>query len=135
MLLPVQERSLLLLLLLVLLVLVNLFFFLFVLNFVLLFFFYSFSSFKVFFFSPTLPPFFLKLPLFVVDNGFPPPLSPSPYRLVGLLVKASDPRAVDPRFGSCLRRGDLALLWLLCQAPGVTESALGPVSPVSVYCD
>ena len=29
----------------------------------------------------------------------------------------------------------LALQWLPCQAPGVTGSALGPVGPVSVYCD
>ena len=29
----------------------------------------------------------------------------------------------------------LALQWLPCQAPGVIGSALGPVSPVSVYCD
>ena len=29
----------------------------------------------------------------------------------------------------------LALQWLPCQAPGVIESALGLVGPVSVYCD
>ena len=30
---------------------------------------------------------------------------------------------------------DWVLQWLLCQAPGITGSMLGPNDPVSVYCD
>ena len=29
----------------------------------------------------------------------------------------------------------VTLQWLPCQAPGVAVSVLGPVGPVSVYCD
>ena len=79
--------------------------------------------------------------------------SPRPYRLVGLVVKASASRAEDPRFVSRLRRhffsgvafifpgrvmpvtSKLALQWLPCRAPGVIGSVLGLVGPVSVYCD
>ena len=69
-----------------------------------------------------------------------------PYRLVGLVVKASASRAEGPGFESRLRRDffrgrvipvtyKLALQWLPCQAPGVIGSALGLVGPLSVYCD
>ena len=62
------------------------------------------------------------------------------------MVKASALRAVDPGFGSQLRREffgsshtndlkKLALQWLLCQAPGDIGSALRLVGLVSVYCD
>ena len=60
--------------------------------------------------------------------------------------KASASRAEDPGFESRLRRDfsgvesyqwlkKLALQWIPCQAPDVIGSALGPVGPVSVYCD
>ena len=67
--------------------------------------------------------------------------------LVRLVVKASAFRAKDLGFDSRLRVGilsgsshssdlkKLALQLLSCQAPGVIESALGLVGPVSVYCD
>ena len=62
------------------------------------------------------------------------------------MVKVSASRADDPRFESRLRRGffrgrvipvtlKLALQWPPCQDPGIIGSALGLVSPVSVYCD
>ena len=54
------------------------------------------------------------------------------YCLVGLVVRRP-PRAEDSGFESRLQK--LALQWLPCQAPGVLGSALGLVSPVSVYCD
>ena len=63
----------------------------------------------------------------------------------GPVVKASASRAADPGFDSCLlwdfsgwsHTSDLkvALQGLPCQAPGVPGSALGLVSPLSVYCD
>ena len=64
-------------------------------------------------------------------------------RLVGLVVKVSASRAEDPGFESRLRPDisgvesyqKLTLQWLPCQVPGVTGSVLGPVVPVSVYCD
>ena len=67
-------------------------------------------------------------------------------RLVGLMVKASVPRASDLSSISAFRvdlfQGrvipmtlKLVLKWLPCQAPGVIGSPLGLVSPVSVYCD
>ena len=65
-------------------------------------------------------------------------LSTDAHRLVGLVVKASASRAEGPGFESRLRRdffGVESLQWLPCQAPGVIESALGLVGPVSVYCD
>ena len=62
-----------------------------------------------------------------------------------LVVKASASRAEDPRFESRLCgiflgrvipvTSKLALQWLPCQEPGVIESVLGLVCPVSVYCD
>ena len=65
--------------------------------------------------------------------------------LVGLVVKASSLGAEDPGFESRLQRDfsgssytsdlELALQWLPCQAPGIIGSALGLVSPVSVYCE
>ena len=68
-----------------------------------------------------------------------------PYRLVGLVVKASSSGAEDPGFESRLRRDfsgsshtsdlKLALQWLPCQASGITGSAPGLVGPVSVYND
>ena len=61
---------------------------------------------------------------------------------LGLVVKASAPRAEDPGFDSRLHGRifqvdslKLALHWLPCQAPGVIGSALGVVGPVSVFCD
>ena len=63
---------------------------------------------------------------------------PKHHRLAGLVVKASAWRAADPGFDSRLRHGDffrVALQWPLCQAPGVSGSALGLLGPVSVYCD
>ena len=66
-------------------------------------------------------------------------------RFVGLVVKASASGAEDPGFQSRLRRDfpgrvipvsqKLALQLLPCQAPGIIESPLGVVGPVSVYCD
>ena len=72
--------------------------------------------------------------------------SPHSDRLVGLVIKASTLRTEDPVFESRLQLDlfpgwshtviyKLALQWLPCQAPGVTESALGLVVPASVYCD
>ena len=49
-------------------------------------------------------------------------------RLVGLVVKASASGVEDLGFESRLRRDFSA-------SPGVIGSALGLVSPVSVYCD
>ena len=69
------------------------------------------------------------------------------HRLLGLVVKASASRAEDLGFEFRSRRGffsgpghtsdlkKMALQCLPCQAPGVIEPALGPVGPVSVYCD
>ena len=63
------------------------------------------------------------------------------------MVKASAYRAVDvgssPTLVADLFPGQvlpvtyivLTLLWLPCQAPGVTLSALGLVGPVLMYCD
>ena len=78
-------------------------------------------------------------------SGFPstPQPSPSP-RLVMSFQRLQ--RAEGPGFESRLRRdfwggrvipvtSKLAFQWLRCQAPGVIGSALGLVSPVSVYCD
>ena len=73
----------------------------------------------------------------------PPSLSGPPRWPSG---KASASIAEGPGFESRLRRDffqgqvipltyKLALQWLPCQAPGVIGSALGLVSPVSVYCD
>ena len=68
-------------------------------------------------------------------------------RLFGLVVKASASRAEDLGLISRLGCGDfsgsshtsdlkkMALQWLPCQAPGLVESALGLVGPLSVYCD
>ena len=67
-------------------------------------------------------------------------------RLVGLVVKASTSRAEDPVFESRLHwdfcRGrvipvtsKLPFQWHPGQAPGIIESALGLVCPLSVYCD
>ena len=67
-------------------------------------------------------------------------------RLVGPAVKASASRTADLEVDSRLLRGDfsgsshisdlkLALQWLLCQAPGVIESALRLTGWVSVYFD
>ena len=69
-------------------------------------------------------------------------------RLVGLVVKACASRAEDPVFESRLRRDfsrsshttdlkkkKMALQRLPCQASGVIGLALGPVGPVSVYCE
>ena len=65
-----------------------------------------------------------------------------PHRLVGLMVKVSASRAVDPGSNAGFFRGrvipvteKLALQWLPYQAPGVIGSELGVVGPVSVYCD
>ena len=67
--------------------------------------------------------------------------------LVGLVVKASAPRAEGPGFESHLRgifsgsshtsdlKKKMTVQWLPCQAPGIIGSALGLVGPVSVYCD
>ena len=62
--------------------------------------------------------------------------------LIGLVVKASASRAEDPGFESCWRRdfsrsshtSDLNI-GTPCQMPGITETVLGLVSPLSVYCD
>ena len=60
--------------------------------------------------------------------------------LVGLVVKASAPRAEDPGFDGIFpgrvipATKKLALQWLLCQAPGIIGSGLGLVGQVSVYC-
>ena len=66
-------------------------------------------------------------------------------RLAGLVVKASASGAEDPGSNPACNRIipspivpvtlKLALQWLPCQAPGIIGSALGLVSPVSVYYD
>ena len=62
-------------------------------------------------------------------------------RLVGLVVKASVSRAEDPGFDSRSRRedisgsSDLKVGTPVAALPGIVGSALGLVSPVSVYCD
>ena len=66
-------------------------------------------------------------------------------RLVGLVVRrlprerkipGSNPACVGFFRGRVIPVTEkLALQWLPCQAPGVIGSALGLVSPVSVYCD
>ena len=67
-----------------------------------------------------------------------------PYRLVGLVVKASASRAEDPGFESRFARGffsgsshtsDLKNDTPVATLPGVIGSALGLVGLVSVYCN
>ena len=79
--------------------------------------------------------------------SFPPHTHTHTHRLVGLVVKASASRAswrfrvripLAPGFfrGRVIPvSSKLALQWIPCQAPGVVESVLGLVDPVSVYCD
>ena len=105
---------------------------------------------SAFFLSGTLPPSgtnsILSSPCFSgLGAYFPSSTCFFAISFVGLVVKASASRAEDPGFGSRLQRDfawsshtsdlKLALQWLPCQAPGVIGSVLGPVGPVSVYCD
>ena len=69
---------------------------------------------------------------------------PRDHCYVGLVVKASESRVEGSGFDPRLRRGDssgsshtsdLRNWHFNCKAPGVLGSALGLVSPVSVYCD
>ena len=80
------------------------------------------------------------------DSRLKPCITPSSYRLIGLAVKASASRVEDPRFNAHWRCGDFSYLShtsdlkictpvvIPCGAPGIIQSALGLVGPVSVHC-